>query len=79
MAEGPKQGRKSALLIGINKYDSSHLPDLRGALKDVAPTEKFLTKVAGITASDKQSKAPTHITKVAPFDWTGYSFSLQSR
>ncbi|KAF9878670.1 hypothetical protein CkaCkLH20_03570 [Colletotrichum karsti] len=47
------QGRKSALLIGINEYTCQGLADLRGCLSDVATTEKFLTEVAGISNINK--------------------------
>ncbi|RSM03848.1 hypothetical protein CDV31_010314 [Fusarium ambrosium] len=51
MTEGSKQGRKSALLIGINEYSNSDMKDLRGCLSDVATTEGFLTEVAGIPST----------------------------
>ncbi|KAL8393900.1 hypothetical protein RB595_003598 [Gaeumannomyces hyphopodioides] len=47
MAQGTG-GRKSALLIGINKYDSDAMPDLHGCVADVATTEAFLREAAGI-------------------------------
>ncbi|KAH6619168.1 caspase domain-containing protein [Chaetomium sp. MPI-SDFR-AT-0129] len=56
MAEKSNKGRKSALLIGINKYNSPALTNLRGSLSDVETTESFLTKVAGIP--------PNNITKL---------------
>ncbi|RSL48399.1 hypothetical protein CEP53_009554 [Fusarium sp. AF-6] len=58
MAEGSKQGRKSALLIGINKYSSPPLADLRGCLSDVVATERFLTEVAGISNITKLISPP---------------------
>lgn len=58
MAEGSNQGRKSALLIGINKYSSPPLADLRGSLSDVTTTEKFLTEVAGISSITKLISPP---------------------
>jgi hypothetical protein len=41
----PRQSKRSALLIGINQYNSLEVDDLSGALFDVANTEKFLTEV----------------------------------
>lgn len=58
MEEGSSQGRKSALLIGINKYNSPPLADLRGSLSDVAATESFLTEVAGISSITKLISPP---------------------
>ncbi|KAH6843411.1 caspase domain-containing protein [Chaetomium sp. MPI-CAGE-AT-0009] len=45
MANG-REGRKSALLIGINQYDSDNpdVLDLNGAISDVTATERFLTE-----------------------------------
>lgn len=58
MAEGSNRGRKSALLIGINKYSSPPLADLRGSLSDVATTERFLTEVADISNITKLISPP---------------------
>ncbi|RSM14933.1 hypothetical protein CEP52_001118 [Fusarium oligoseptatum] len=66
MAEGSNQGRKSALLIGINKYSSPGLNDLRGCLSDVATTEKFLIEVAGISKITKLISPPDSPTDPLP-------------
>ncbi|RSL90932.1 hypothetical protein CEP51_000487 [Fusarium floridanum] len=66
MAEASNQGRKSALLIGINKYNSSGLNDLRGCLSDVATTEAFLTKVAGISRITKLISPPASPNDTLP-------------
>ncbi|KAI8173263.1 hypothetical protein KHU50_004774 [Colletotrichum sp. SAR 10_65] len=66
MAEKSNQGRKSALLIGINKYSSSAFADLRGCLSDVDATESFLTEVAGISNITKLISPPKVATEHLP-------------
>ncbi|KAF6809814.1 hypothetical protein CMUS01_13599 [Colletotrichum musicola] len=58
MSEGSTQGRKSALLIGIDKYSCTDLHDLHGCLNDVHATEEFLTRVAGISSITKLTSPP---------------------
>lgn len=59
MAEGSNPGgRKSALLIGIDRYDNVSLANLRGSVSDVAATEKFLTEAAGISRITKLISPP---------------------
>ncbi|KAI3554959.1 hypothetical protein CABS01_11633 [Colletotrichum abscissum] len=66
MAERLDQGRKSALLIGIDKYDSDAMPDLHGSLSDVATTEKFLNAVAGISNITKLTSPPDPSNDLLP-------------
>lgn len=66
MAERSNQGRKSALLIGINEYNSPPLANLRGSLSDVATTEKFLTGVAGISRITKRISPPNSLNDPLP-------------
>ncbi|EXF85151.1 hypothetical protein CFIO01_03222 [Colletotrichum fioriniae PJ7] len=60
MAAGLNQGRRSALLIGIDIYNctTSNLPNLHGSVTDVATTEKFLTEVAGMSNITKLTSPP---------------------
>ncbi|KAK8121518.1 caspase [Apiospora kogelbergensis] len=66
MGKGSNQGRKSALLVGIDKYSCDKLPDLRGCLTDVATTEMFLTKVAGISSITKLTSPPDPSNDLLP-------------
>ena len=47
-----KVGRKVALLIGINKYDSKWISDLEGCIEDTTVVEAYLKKLIGIPESN---------------------------
>ncbi|KAJ2975662.1 hypothetical protein NUW58_g8294 [Xylaria curta] len=54
----------SALLIGIDRYDSNVVPDLSGCLRDVALMETYLRESAGISNINKLTSPANKGVKV---------------
>lgn len=50
-SEEPKEGVKRALLIGINEYANTDIPDLRGAVNDIALVRQVLVRRYGFAES----------------------------